>query len=102
MFLGNYTFRGGNDVATISLLLAYKVRYKERITLLRGVRESRCISQVYGFYDECLRKYGDLNVWKSFTDVFDYLPLVAIVENAVRAESYLISSLSVSIVLLCT
>ena len=37
----------------------------------------------YGFYDECLRKYGNANVWKFFTDLFDYLPLTALVENQV-------------------
>lgn len=37
----------------------------------------------YGFYDECLRKYGNANVWKCFTDLFDYLPLTALVENQV-------------------
>lgn len=34
----------------------------------------------YGFYDECLRKYGNANVWKQFTELFDYLPLTAVVE----------------------
>lgn len=39
--------------------------------------------QVYGFYDECLRKYGSINVWKHFTDLFDYLPLAATVDNSI-------------------
>ena len=38
---------------------------------------------MYGFYDECLRKYGNANVWKYFTDLFDYLPLTALVDNQV-------------------
>ncbi len=39
------------------------------------------VLQVYGFYDECLRKYGNANVWKYFTDLFDYLPLTALVDS---------------------
>lgn len=62
----------------------FQVRYRERITILRGNHESRQITQVYGFYDECLRKYGNANVWKYFTDLFDYLPLTALVEQQVN------------------
>ena len=48
--------------------------------------ESRQITQVYGFYDECVRKYGTSAVWKLFTDLFDYMPLTALVENEVGAR----------------
>ena len=41
------------------------------------------VPQVYGFYDECLRKYGSADVWTMFTDLFDYLPLTALVENQI-------------------
>jgi len=64
-------------------LWTVKVRFKDRITILRGNHESRQITQVYGFYDECLRKYGNANVWKYFTDLFDYLPLTALVDAQV-------------------
>ncbi len=60
-----------------------QVRYRDRIFILRGNHESRQITQVYGFYDECLRKYGNANVWKQFTDLFDYLPLTALVEKQI-------------------
>ena len=83
IFMGDYVDRGYNGVEVLELLLAFKVKYPDHITLLRGNHESRQICFAYGFYEEISRKYGNANPWEYFTDLFDYLPLAALVEGKI-------------------
>jgi len=83
IMMGDFVDRGHNSVECFELLMVFKAQYPEHITLLRGNHESRQITQVYGFYEECVRKYGNPNPWKFCTDVFDYLNLAAVIDGSV-------------------
>ncbi|BAO38477.1 phosphoprotein phosphatase PP4 catalytic subunit [Kluyveromyces marxianus] len=83
IFLGDFVDRGFYSLESFLLLVCYKLRYPDRIVLIRGNHETRQITKVYGFYDEVVRKYGNSNVWRYCCEVFDYLPLGAIVNNKV-------------------
>jgi len=86
LFLGNYTLKNDytdkNSIETLFLLLAYKIKYKNNIFLLRGKGENLDINRIYGFYDECKKKYN-IKIWKDLNDLFNYFPFTGLIQNKI-------------------
>lgn len=85
LFLGDYVDRGHKSLETFVLLLCFKIKYPENFFMLRGNHELANLTKIYGFYDECKRrmpKHG-AKLWKLFVDVFNTLPVAAIIADKI-------------------
>lgn len=80
LFLGDYVDRGESGIEVMLLVLALKVKYPQSVFLLRGNHECRRTTNIYGFRHECATKY-DQEVFEAFTEVFNLLPLAALVDG---------------------
>lgn len=83
LFMGDYVDRGYHSLNTFLYLACLKLQFPDTITLLRGNHESRQVSNRYGFYFEIILNYGGPGLWMMCNDVFDLLPMAALVDEDV-------------------
>jgi len=82
LFLGDYVDRGKQSVECATMILAYKIKYPENFFCLRGNHECAAITRIYGFFDECKRRFS-IKLWKTFVDVFNCLPAAAVIDDKI-------------------
>jgi protein phosphatase len=86
LFLGDYVDRGAHSLETICLLLALKVEHPSHIHLIRGNHEASDINALFGFRLECLERLGEIDgirAWQRLNELFNWLPLAAVIEDRV-------------------
>lgn len=82
LFLGDYVDRGQFSIEVISILFSMYCQ-GTHITLLRGNHEHHEICANYGFKAELESVYQSTDLFDSFTEAFEYLPLVAIINQSI-------------------
>ncbi|KAL8028973.1 hypothetical protein ABFX02_14G197700 [Erythranthe guttata] len=86
LFLGDYVDRGQHSLETITLLLALKIEYPDNVHLIRGNHEAADINALFGFRIECIERMGESDgiwAWTRFNQLFNYLPLAALIEKKI-------------------
>eukprot|EP00439_Symbiodinium_sp_Y106_P029369 s2682_g3.t1 len=81
LFLGNYVSRGRgpvHGVDLLALLYCFKCRQPDK--------ECASISRIYGFYDECKRRYN-VKLWKRITQTMNCMPICALIRSRIFCVS---------------
>ena len=80
LFMGDYVDRGEYGPEVVIYLLALKLKFPNDVFLLRGNHESRDMTQMFNFREQMLNHY-DLETYEVVMDLFDNIPLAAIVNE---------------------
>ena len=88
LFLGDYVNHGTNSIEVMTLVLCMKLIAPNQVFLLRGSNETPEMTKINGFKDECLNQF-DEEIYNKFIEVFECLPLVAVITDIDKTKSIL-------------
>jgi len=82
LFNGDYVDRGSMGVEILLALFAWKLADPNSIFMNRGNHETIAMNSMYGFENECTKKYSQ-EMFQSFSEFFNYLPLGHIINDRI-------------------
>ena len=85
VFLGDYVDRGEFSIDVIILLFSLYCIYPKNIVLLRGNHEFQNINETYGFFQEITDQFHNTDLYQLSNQVFNYLPMAAIISGKIFA-----------------
>ncbi|THG15847.1 hypothetical protein TEA_023870 [Camellia sinensis var. sinensis] len=68
------------------LTICFLIEYPENVFLIRGNHEAADINALFGFRLECIERMGENDgiwAWTRFNQLFNYLPLAALIEKKI-------------------
>lgn len=81
LFLGDYIDRGQYSIEVIVILIAFVIKKKDSIFLLRGNHEFEELNSSYGFSKEIEQAGYSKELFKKFNQLFDYLSYAALINK---------------------
>ena len=83
LFLGDIVDRGEFSFDILFFLFLLKINYPDNIYFIRGNHEFKSLSSTCGFMDEIIQKFSDIVIFNAFQEVFNYMPIAALINEKI-------------------